>query len=262
MKQKCVFFDIDGTIYNFSDGVTPSTREAIRKLRANGHLAFLCTGRSPVHIPKEVWEIGFDGVIGLGGSYIEYKGETVASHLIPDEEAKAIIRHFYGEMGMYPILEGPAYIYADPEGLKGERVLTYELYADIVGEGMRPFCSERYEAAKITVCYRDRGYRPEDFMYLAEKYELHPNRYDAVEITPKNCSKAGAIEELLAYLGKTREDTYAFGDDNNDLEMLGYTRFGVAMGNASETVREAARYHTASVTEDGVAEALRNFKLI
>lgn len=262
MKQKCVFFDIDGTIYTFTGGVTPSAREAIRKLRENGHLAFLCTGRSPVHIPKEVLEVGFDGVIGLGGSYIEYQGKTIVSHLIPDEDAKAIIRYYYEERGMYPILEGPAYIYADREELKGERVLTYELYADIVGEGMRPFRWETYEAAKISVCYRQRGYRPEDFAWLEGKFELHPNRYGAVEVTPKNCSKAGAIEELLNYLGKTREDTYAFGDDSNDLEMLGYVRFGVAMGNASDKVREAARYHTASVTEDGVADALRNFKLI
>ncbi|MCI8513239.1 MAG: Cof-type HAD-IIB family hydrolase [Lachnospiraceae bacterium] len=262
MRQKCVFFDIDGTIYNFADGVTPSAREAIRKLRENGHLAFLCTGRSPAHIPRDVLEIGFDGVIGLGGAYIEYRGEEIVSRLIPDEEAKAIVRHFYEEMGMYPILEGPVYVYADREELKEERVLTYELYADILGDRMRPFRSEHYEAAKITICYRNRGYHPEDFACLAEKYEVHPNRYGAVEITPKNCSKAGAIETLLTYLGKTREDTYAFGDDNNDLEMLGYTRFGVAMGNANPEVRETARYHTASVTEDGVADALKNFKLI
>lgn len=262
MRQKCVFFDIDGTIYQFADGVLPGTREAIRTLRGNGHLAFLCTGRSPVHIPREVYEIGFDGVIGLAGSYIEYQGEVLMSRLIPDREVKAIVRHFYDERGMYPILEGPVYVYADREELKEERVLTYELYADIVGEGMRPFRSEVYEAAKISVCYRDRGYHAEDFEYLAEKYELHPNRYGAVEITPKNCSKAGAIEILLRHLGKTREDTYAFGDDNNDLEMLGYTRFGVAMGNASSEVREKARYHTASVTEGGVVEALKNFKLI
>jgi Cof subfamily protein (haloacid dehalogenase superfamily) len=262
MRQKCVFFDIDGTIYNFSDGVSPSARSAIRKLRENGHLAFICTGRAPSHIPAEVLDIGFDGIIGLGGAYAEYNGKVIAYHPIPEEEVKEIIHHFYDGMGMYPLLEGPVHVYADREELAGEEVLTYDLYADILKDKMRPFRSEHYDVAKITICYRDRGYRPEDYAFLAEAYEIHPNRYGAVEITPKGCSKAGAIETMIRYLGKTREETYAFGDDNNDLEMLGYTRFGVAMGNANPQVRKIARYHTAAVTEDGVADALRNFKLI
>ena len=163
---------------------------------------------------------------------------------------------------MYPILEGPVYVYADREELASEPVLNYELYEKIMPDRMRPFRCDHYDAAKISVCYRQRGYHPEDYAWLEDRYELHPNRYGAVEITPKGCSKAGAIETMIRFLGKTREETYAFGDDNNDLEMLVYTRFGVAMGNASPQVQETARYHTASVTENGVAEALRNFRLI
>ena len=54
----------------------------------------------------------------------------------------------------------------------------------------------------------------------------------------------------------------AFGDGQNDIEMLRHAAVGVAMGNAAEEVRRAADYVTASIDDDGVALALRHFGLI
>lgn len=51
--MKYVFFDIDGTIRGKSREITKRNREAICKLRENGHKAFLCTGRAPVSITQD-----------------------------------------------------------------------------------------------------------------------------------------------------------------------------------------------------------------
>ena len=60
--MKYVFFDIDGTIRGKSREITKRNREAICKLRENGHKAFLCTGRAPVSITQDILDVGFDGV--------------------------------------------------------------------------------------------------------------------------------------------------------------------------------------------------------
>lgn len=58
--MKYVFFDIDGTIRGKSREITKRNREAICKLRENGHKAFLCTGRAPVSITQDILDVGFD----------------------------------------------------------------------------------------------------------------------------------------------------------------------------------------------------------
>jgi len=67
--MKYVFFDIDGTIRGKSREITKRNREAICKLRENGHKAFLCTGRAPVSITQDILDVGFDGVISAAGSF-------------------------------------------------------------------------------------------------------------------------------------------------------------------------------------------------
>ena len=54
----------------------------------------------------------------------------------------------------------------------------------------------------------------------------------------------------------------AFGDGENDSTMLSYVGLGVAMGTASDAVKQQADYVTGTVDEDGVVTALRHFGLI
>ena len=76
--RKAVFFDIDGTLWNTKNEIPESTVKAIGQLRRNGHLAFLCSGRSRAYIQNpKLFEIGFDGVVSGCGTMIEYGGNTV-----------------------------------------------------------------------------------------------------------------------------------------------------------------------------------------
>ena len=75
--MKYVFFDIDGTIRGKSREITKRNKEAIRKLRENGHKAFLCTGRAPVSITQDILDVGFDGVISAAGSFIQIDGKYI-----------------------------------------------------------------------------------------------------------------------------------------------------------------------------------------
>ena len=78
MSRKAVFFDIDGTLWDEHFVIPESTKEAIRKLRENGHLAFLCSGRTRAFIQDErLLALGFDGIVAGCGTWIEMDGKTL-----------------------------------------------------------------------------------------------------------------------------------------------------------------------------------------
>jgi len=77
MNRKIVFIDIDGTLVTDAGNVPDSTRLACRKARENGHLLYLCTGRSKAEIYPFILEMGFDGIIGAGGGFVESQGEML-----------------------------------------------------------------------------------------------------------------------------------------------------------------------------------------
>ena len=83
-----------------------------------------------------------------------------------------------------------------------------------------------------------------------------------IEINAQGIDKGIGMIELGHRLGIDRDEIMACGDGDNDLEMLKAVGFGVAMGNASEAVKHAADYVTASVDEKGIEQALRHFRLI
>jgi hydroxymethylpyrimidine pyrophosphatase-like HAD family hydrolase len=75
------------------------------------------------------------------------------------------------------------------------------------------------------------------------------------ELTQENVHKGKAILELALYLGVSQKDTIAIGDSANDMEMLETAGVGIAMGNASPEVKDAADEVTGSVREEGVYQA-------
>lgn len=84
-----------------------------------------------------------------------------------------------------------------------------------------------------------------------------------VEIADKNAGKKAGLAFFTELLGLKREETAAFGDADNDIDMIRYAGCGIAMGNASESCKQAADFVTCHHDEDGVAEGIRNImKLI
>ncbi len=108
------------------------------------------------------------------------------------------------------------------------------------------------------------------------KVEVWPNDYEAGEIIKEHLiefswnqyefsnmelysnkvSKASGIEKVIQILNIKKEDTYAFGDGRNDLEMFEIVEHSYAMGNASEEVKAKAKYVCPSIKDDGVAIVL------
>ena len=83
-----------------------------------------------------------------------------------------------------------------------------------------------------------------------------------IEMVPKGFSKATGIKKVCELLDISHSNTYAFGDSANDVDMLNYVQFGIAMGNASKEAKDASDYVTSSISENGIKNGLKHFHLI
>jgi P-type E1-E2 ATPase len=96
-------------------------------------------------------------------------------------------------------------------------------------------------------------------MTHCESGRWHPAFTD---ITAKGNTKQRGIDEIIRHCGMPLSQTVAFGDGGNDVSMLRHAAIGVAMGQASDEVKDAADYVTASVDEGGIQKALQHLGLI
>jgi Cof subfamily protein (haloacid dehalogenase superfamily) len=76
------------------------------------------------------------------------------------------------------------------------------------------------------------------------------------DIVAAGNSKARGMEALCRHFGISQEETLAFGDGGNDIEMLQWAGIGVAMGNAEQTVKEHADLVTTDVDHEGIEQAV------
>ena len=90
--------------------------------------------------------------------------------------------------------------------------------------------------------------------------QLH-NIADTLEILPPASGKAVALKALLKQLGVSAEETLAIGDGENDIDMIKMVGVGVAVGNATQSLKDVADHVVASNNDNGVAEAVENFAL-
>lgn len=84
----------------------------------------------------------------------------------------------------------------------------------------------------------------------------------AVDVVEKGGSKVTGIQKYLSIKEYTREEAAAFGDGENDIEMLRYVQEGIAMGNANDFVKSIADYVTADIDDNGIEKGLRYLGLL
>ncbi len=253
---KAIFFDIDGTLVSFKTHQVPeSAVEAIKKAREKGVRVFIATGR-PLTLLDVVKELDYDGVISTNGAYIVTKDlQPIYKHPISREDMSRLADYVKTTpLPMMLVAEGRLMGYgfenADKSVLDVFRLVDMALppssdidevrHIDIL-QVVAFFTSEQESAIMnnvLTGCDANRW---------------HPAFADCI---PHGVCKATGIDQVCRHYGIPLEQTMAFGDGGNDIEMLRHVGIGVAMGNASDEVKAVADIVTASVDEDGVAKAL------
>lgn len=276
MDQKLIFLDIDGTLTEPGKNVPPpSAVDAVRRAREKGHKVVLCSGRN-YGMLYPVTHYGFDGLVASAGGYIEYNGQVVYDCPMTSEQ-QARVLDIFKESGIYRTIGGRSHSYTD-EGFKeflseniqskaNSELLRWRI--QIENElGIRPM--SEYDGEPIYgIAFMSRGAErlKKPLQMLQEEFDFCIQDEDACgivngELSSKEFDKGKAVERLCGFLGISKEDTIAFGDSMNDLEMLQAAEIGVCMANGSPSLLKIANMVCPSVLEDGLYSAFEKLKLL
>lgn len=256
-----VFFDVDGTIVDDDTQVIPeSAIRAVEKLRENGHLAVVNTGRPYGHIDPRVKNMAFAGWIAACGMQICMDGKWLRQDL-PSSELCAAVRQNIRECGMQVLYEANDALVRDGESSVHPRVMpevnrltARNLPVVQMGDG--------YDFVKFCT-YDAPGCRREEFVERMKPWFTGTFRaHTMIEFVLNGNSKAKGMELMLSALGYDRSQVYAIGDTTNDLPMFRMAAHAACMGNGMAEAKAQAEFVTTSVLEDGIEKALQHFGLI
>lgn len=263
-EKKIVFFDIDDTLYMPHVGVPESAVSAIKKLRENGHLAFICTGRSRSMVFPSIIDIGFDGIIAGAGTYGEMDGQVLFRHDMDGKDIAYIVKKLR-EFEFIPVPEGHDYLYYEDESKWNDRYrAVYSKFFKEVGSAMMkiPDDDNGMCAAKVSAVFKSESRFEEAEKCFSGEYTVINHGGSLLELIPKGFSKAEGIKQVIQKTGIPWENTYAFGDSMNDYEMLEFVNHSVAMGNSDKKIIELSKYTTDTVENDGIYKGLSSLGLI
>lgn len=255
---KAIFFDIDGTLRDFTeDGIRPSTYEALDLARKAGIRCFVATGRHLLEIREEelLGSLAFDGYVLLNGSLcldgtysILYEnpipvsqietmltlGRDLGCSLMFMERDAMYVSHITPELERIQAQIGTAIPPVEP---CMERGLIHPVYQ------MIPYTDDRNQELLISR------------LPLCDITRWHDG--GAFDITPKGGSKRLGIQKVMEHYGYSRDQIAAIGDGYNDIPMIRYAAVGIAMGNGNDQVKAAADYVTDSIDQDGLLHGVQ-----
>lgn len=280
MASKVIFLDVDGTLVDYENHLPESAVEAIRKARANGHLVYICTGRSHAEVPPKLWNIGLDGMIGGNGSYVEHQGEVVMHQMLSEEDSRAIVDWLH-ERGLEFYLESNNGLFASEHFKEAARPVM-RAYALTKGAKEEDIKEMEPEDGLHGLVYGGNLYRNDlnKISFILKSYQDHLDSKEAFphlkagtwggrgetalfgDLGVANIDKAHAIDVLLDFLDKDKADTIAFGDAKVDIPMLDYCAIGVAMGNGGPEILAMADMITDDVEDDGLYKAFEKLGLL
>jgi hypothetical protein len=260
--------DVDGTLLDDDEKITPRTREAVVAAVDSGAVFVLATGRPPRWVHPVVDALGFAPMAVCANGAVIYDPATdriiSARTLSADalaELAEIATRVIPGAGLAVERVGTSAHDAATPQFVSSP---GYE-HAWLNPDNTEVSVEDLLSAPAVKLLIRKAGARSSDMAAALAKHVglegdiTYSTNNGLIEVVPLGISKATGVDELARPLGITAEDVVAFGDMPNDVPMLGWAGLGVAMGNAHPDAVAAADEVTASNTEDGVARVLERW---
>jgi len=262
--------DVDGTLLDEAEEITPRTRAAVLAAIDAGTQFVLATGRPPRWIRPVVEALGFAPMAVCANGAVVYDAATdrilSARTLSVDllaELAEVATRVIPGAGLAVERVGRSAHDAATPQFLSSP---GYE-HAWLNPDNTEVSLADVLSAPAVKLLIRKAGARSSDMAdalapHIGIEGDLtYSTNNGLIEVVPLGVSKATGIEEVARPLGITADDVVAFGDMPNDIPMLSWAGLGVAMGNAHPEAKAAANEVTTSNADDGLARVLERWWL-
>lgn len=261
MTKNLVFMDIDDTLVNNHQEISKFTKDTIKQNQSNT-IFYVATGRMFTSAKVIADEINAKIVASNGGIF-QNRSEIIQFHLGENNlkniyhilEEKNLSAFFFSNHQVFYNRSLPKYFkhstnnrIASPnpgDYLKVNLPLLLQHSDDIInGIIIEDTNIDILESAKKEL---------KDTTDLNVSSSFKNN----IELIPDNVSKATAIQQIQNEYNITPENTFTFGDGENDIEMFNMSKYSVAMGNASDSVKSHANFITDSYLNDGIAKFLQ-----
>jgi Cof subfamily protein (haloacid dehalogenase superfamily) len=257
--------DVDGTLLDDDENVSPRTRDAVRAAVDAGTTFILATGRPPRWIHPVVDALGFAPMSVCANGAVLYDPAT--DRILSARTLSADVLAALAEIAMRVIpgaglaverVGNSAHDAATPQFVSSP---GYE-HAWLNPDNTEVSIEDLLSAPAVKLLIRKAGARSADMAAELEKHIgtegdiTYSTNNGLIEIVPLGISKATGVEEVAKPLGIGAEQIVTFGDMPNDVPMLRWAGHGVAMGNAHPEAVEAADEVTARNSEDGLAQVV------
>lgn len=279
MAIKAVFFDIDGTLLNDRKNVQKSTIKAIRNLKDQGILVGLATGRGPSFVQPFLENLGLDFAVTYNGQYIYSRSEIIYTNQLSKTTVYRLIRYAGARRREISLGTASGLLGSGIIGLGTSRLgqivssLVPRKWAKAIERSFKHFIRriKPQNIDSLMVILREPIYQvvlvategeSERIQKQFPRVKLTRSSPYSMDVISEGQSKVKGIERVGQRYGFDLSEVIAFGDSDNDIEMLSQVGIGVAMGNASQQVKENARYTTADNNDDGISKALAHYGLI
>ena len=279
MEVKAVFFDIDGTLVNDRKSVLKSTKEAIKIVKDQGVLVGVATGRGPFFVKDLMDDLNLDFAVTYNGQYIFNKERVLFASPIDKRSLRQVIA--YAKENRKEIAMGTR------QDVIGSRIMSFGLspLSQLVSRFVPKFLTRTVSHSFNRMVSKALPQKEDDLLDLInqpiyqvlmlmtpEESNQAASEFEYLKFTRSNPfaadiinqgnSKLEGIRRVGKEYGFDLNQVMAFGDSDNDLEMLAGVGMSVAMGNGSSSVKEVAKHITTSNQEDGIHKALEHFGVL
>jgi Cof subfamily protein (haloacid dehalogenase superfamily) len=275
MNERLIFTDIDGTLVDKNMRISNADRQAITQQIDQGTRVYVATGRKYAAAKLIAQQLHpAVKVVASNGAVYDADDGSIHQSLFSQEalyrafaiaQKKNVSLFFFGLSETFYSKDLPVYFKKENQArlmnsgnsdsenqfFRISSLSDLDRAADKIVNGI--IISEN--DAKVLEEIKQE-IRSSDALSISSS---HTNN---IELMPKGISKAAAIKALQAEYAITREDTIAFGDGLNDIEMLKCARYSVAMANAPDSVKAHANYQTLANSESGISYFLKKLESV
>lgn len=258
MNKKLVLFDIDSTLIDHTtipSSIPCETEEAISRLKKNGHIVGLATGRGNLHSDFIMSQLDLDVAVTFGGHRVEAFDQVIYQKYLDQEEALHLLKAYRYSFAPSVAMDEKHIFLKDFFGLVKRQMNDNRRL--IPGEPM---------ITKITpftrLDYKHRSYlsmmvfsKTIKDRHQYKNLDFNPWGDQGFEVYAKDISKYSGIVVLAEYLNIHLDDVIVFGDSYNDLVMLKNVKNSIAVGNGVDAAKKVASQVCPPINEGGILKA-------
>ncbi|MCR4879346.1 MAG: HAD family hydrolase [Bacilli bacterium] len=253
---KIIFTDLDWTLFDHNQlKYIDSGLQALQKARENGVKVIICTARcySSMTRVDAFKKIPHDGYICSGGGVAYADNQYIYRHHLDNEMVKTLIQEFKKRNMVSQLISYNQAFLTDEENDIAK--IYYDNWLEY-----RPTVKE-YNEEEITSILLFAKEGEEEFL---KNYPVTTFRFFefGLDIIPCPYIKSEGVKAILNHYGFKKEEAAAFGDDIADIEMFNEVKYGVALGNGKQELKDKAYLVTDHLADNGLEHALKKLKVI